>query len=307
MHFNISMDRGILMKLCTLFYLSSLTLLPSLLPSQAAPLIVAHRGGTADLPENTTKAIQHALEHQADIIWISVQLSSDNIPVLFRSKNLNATTDGEGTVAELTLEDLNTLDAGYKFESEGEYKFRGLGIKIPTLASVLNKFPTTKFFIDIKDQTKDYDRVAQYISAVITDSNAADRTRVYSTKHRFFKALGPEIKTFAPRSHTRKTLANVLMADNCRVDDRMEAQKPEYHAFELRAPVSVVETLTLGKGQSAATMVWNQKVTHCFKRNSLSKLMLIGVNSQSDYNLAKELQADFVMVDSPQQAELWQK
>ncbi|EKN4698457.1 glycerophosphodiester phosphodiesterase [Yersinia ruckeri] len=301
------MDRGFIMKLRTLFYLAAFVFFPNIPTSYAAPLLVAHRGGTADLPENTIDAIHHALEHQADIIWVSVQLSKDKIPVLFRAKDLNSTTDGEGRVEDFTLSELQTLDAAYQFEYDGEKKFKGLGIKIPTLSSVLNRFPATQFFIDIKAQTKDYDEVAQHISAVILNNNAADRTRVYSTKHRFYRKLDPQIKTFEPRNYTRKTMANVLMADHCRVDDRREAQKLEYHAFELRAPVYVVETLTLGKGQSAALLVWNSKVTQCFKRNSLSKLMLIGIDSQSDYDLAKELQADFVMMDSPQRAQYWQK
>ncbi|MFV8766468.1 glycerophosphodiester phosphodiesterase family protein, partial [Yersinia enterocolitica] len=51
---------------------------------QQAPQIIAHRGGTADAPENTIPAIKKALANGADAIWITLQLSKDNIPVLYR-------------------------------------------------------------------------------------------------------------------------------------------------------------------------------------------------------------------------------
>ncbi|HGM4778223.1 TPA: glycerophosphodiester phosphodiesterase, partial [Serratia marcescens] len=40
-----------------------------------APAIVAHRGGTADAPENTRIAIETALKNGADAIWITLQES----------------------------------------------------------------------------------------------------------------------------------------------------------------------------------------------------------------------------------------
>lgn len=56
----------------------------------ASPKIIAHRGGTADAPENTEVAIKTALSNQADAIWITVQLSKDNVPVLYRPSDLKA-------------------------------------------------------------------------------------------------------------------------------------------------------------------------------------------------------------------------
>ncbi len=48
------------------------------------PLLVAHRAGTADYPENTLLAIRKALDNGADALWLSVQLSADGHPVLYR-------------------------------------------------------------------------------------------------------------------------------------------------------------------------------------------------------------------------------
>ncbi|MEV9638481.1 glycerophosphodiester phosphodiesterase family protein, partial [Burkholderia pseudomallei] len=52
------------------------------------PAIVAHRGGTGDAPENTVYAISKALQNSADAVWITLQLSSDGVPVLYRPTDL---------------------------------------------------------------------------------------------------------------------------------------------------------------------------------------------------------------------------
>lgn len=53
------------------------------------PLIVAHRGGTADFPENTLPAIDNALRNNVDMLWLTVQLSKDDVPVLYRPADLD--------------------------------------------------------------------------------------------------------------------------------------------------------------------------------------------------------------------------
>ncbi|QBY42423.1 hypothetical protein ArsFIN_09690 [Arsenophonus nasoniae] len=49
-----------------------LLLLCSVTALANSPKIVAHRGGTADAPENTIYAIDQALKNGADKIWITV-------------------------------------------------------------------------------------------------------------------------------------------------------------------------------------------------------------------------------------------
>lgn len=68
----------------------------------AAPQLIAHRGGTGDAPENTLPAIKLALENNAEAIWVTVQLSRDGVPVLYRSSDLSALTNSEGKVSSLT-------------------------------------------------------------------------------------------------------------------------------------------------------------------------------------------------------------
>ena len=63
----------------------------------ALPQIIAHRGGTGDAPENTLEAIRLALAHHADAMWLTVQLSKDGVPVLYRPADLSALRSEEHT------------------------------------------------------------------------------------------------------------------------------------------------------------------------------------------------------------------
>jgi glycerophosphoryl diester phosphodiesterase len=86
-----------------------------LTPALAAPLIVAHRGGTGDTPENTLQAFSTALENGADALCMTVQVTKDGVPVLYRPADLGSLTDGQGRPDEITLSKLRKLNAGYSF------------------------------------------------------------------------------------------------------------------------------------------------------------------------------------------------
>jgi len=87
--------------------------------------IYAHRGASAELPENTLPAFARAVELGADGIELDVHLSADGVPVVIHDESVNRTTNGTGNVAELSLDQLKALDAGN-------------GAPIPTLAEVLD-------------------------------------------------------------------------------------------------------------------------------------------------------------------------
>ncbi|MBZ4280823.1 hypothetical protein LAM20_22995, partial [Mycobacterium tuberculosis] len=78
----------------------------------AAPQLIAHRGGTGDAPEKTLPAIKLALENNAEAIWVTVQLSRDGVPVLYRSSDLSALTNSEGKGSSLSAAELGRGAAG---------------------------------------------------------------------------------------------------------------------------------------------------------------------------------------------------
>jgi len=106
------------MKALSVYLFASALSLISLAAS-AAPAIIAHRGGTADAPENTRVAIETALKNGADAIWITLQESKDGVIVLYRPSDLKALTNQQGLVSAYTAEQLAKVDAGWSF-AKGE-------------------------------------------------------------------------------------------------------------------------------------------------------------------------------------------
>jgi len=81
-------------------------------PAPLPPLIIAHRGASADAPENTLAAYSLAIEHGAKMAECDVYLSRDGVPVLIHDRELERTTSGTGEVGQFTVAELKMLDAG---------------------------------------------------------------------------------------------------------------------------------------------------------------------------------------------------
>ncbi|MFC0216971.1 glycerophosphodiester phosphodiesterase family protein [Pseudochelatococcus lubricantis] len=78
-------------------------------------LIAAHRAGYYEdgariLPENSLKAIEHAISLGVDIIETDIQRTADGHYVLMHDGSVNRTTTGTGNVSSLTLEQIKSLN-----------------------------------------------------------------------------------------------------------------------------------------------------------------------------------------------------
>jgi glycerophosphoryl diester phosphodiesterase len=112
------------------------------------PVIFAHRGASAQAPENTLAAFELALEHGADAIELDVQLSADGHVIVIHDDTVDRTTGAHGAVKEMKLADLRALDAG-SFMS-GRFS----GEKIPLLEEVFEAVGRRTF---INVELKNYD------------------------------------------------------------------------------------------------------------------------------------------------------
>ncbi len=98
---------------------------------------IAHRGVSSEAPENTLRAFSLALEQGWDGIECDVWPCQDGLMVI-HDADLERTTDGEGNLADFTVEALQRLDAGN-------------GEKIPTLQEVLDLIAgRMPLFIELK-------------------------------------------------------------------------------------------------------------------------------------------------------------
>jgi glycerophosphoryl diester phosphodiesterase len=72
----------------------------------------AHRGASGNFPENTMCAFNAALALGATWIETDLNLSSDEKLVIFHDANLGRTTSDSGALSLLTLNEIQSLDAG---------------------------------------------------------------------------------------------------------------------------------------------------------------------------------------------------
>jgi glycerophosphoryl diester phosphodiesterase len=105
---------------------------PRALPERG---VCAHRGASATHPENTLAALREAARLGAAMIEFDVRRTRDGALVLLHDATLERTTNGSGSVADRTLEELRSLDAGAWKDA------RFAGERIPTLAEALAVLP----------------------------------------------------------------------------------------------------------------------------------------------------------------------
>lgn len=100
-------------------------------PKSARIEVVAHRGASNDAPENTLAAFKLAREQGADWFELDCRQCKGGEVVVIHDDTVDRTTNGKGKVAELTLEQLQALDAGAWKDA------RYAGERVPTLKAAL--------------------------------------------------------------------------------------------------------------------------------------------------------------------------
>lgn len=106
---------------------------------------IAHRGASAYAPENTFAAFDRALALGASHVEFDLHFSSDGHVVIIHDETLDRTTNGTGAVAETTLAELQSLDAGSWFSPEFA------GERVPAFGAMLERYKGRfHFHVEIK-------------------------------------------------------------------------------------------------------------------------------------------------------------
>ncbi|WP_144138070.1 glycerophosphodiester phosphodiesterase family protein [Paraburkholderia sp. BCC1884] len=261
------------------------------------PKIIAHRGGTGDAPENTLEAIRLSIAHHADVMWLSVQLSKDGVPVLYRPADLSALTDAHGPVSAYTVSELARMNAGWSFLRDGAYPYRAQPLGIPTLRDALRAIPLgMPVILDMKALPAEAQ--TQAVAHVLDEEKAWSRVSIYSTEAEYQQSFAayPQAGLFESRDATRGRLVRVLLNQGC-------VDAPSEHAltaFELHRALTVVEKFTLGEGQTEVqATLWTPATVACFRQKPDVHIVAIAVNDADDYRTAACLGIDAVLADSP--------
>jgi glycerophosphoryl diester phosphodiesterase len=180
-------------------------------PVRPRPLVYAHRGGAALRPENTIEGFDHGLSLGADGVELDVHLSRDGEVVICHDDTLERTTGARGPIAAYSAEELERVDAGYWFTPDPgaaspAYPFRGRGIGVPRLRTVLRRYPEARLIIELKTNESE---LARRTIDEIRAAGAVERVALGSFYWRVLnvaRAYEPGIRTGAAQEETRWAL-----------------------------------------------------------------------------------------------------
>ena len=131
-------------------------------------MVICHRGFNLEAPENSVPGIQAAIDVGCDVIEADVRETSDGALVLMHDDTVDRTTDGSGSVTEMTLDEIMALHIVYDGETTE--------LKVPTFEQLLEMTSDkTLVYIDWKDTDP------QGLSDMLVEKNAVDRVLVYAS------------------------------------------------------------------------------------------------------------------------------
>jgi glycerophosphoryl diester phosphodiesterase len=147
------------------------TAAPASANTSCVPPPIAHRGDSAQAPENTMPAFSKALSAGARRFEFDVRFTSSDVPVVMHDATVDRTTNGSGEVAALSLDQLRALDAGSWFGKA--YR----GAHVPTLYEALNlaKRHGATVMVELKTVPTDA-QMSQFLDRVRWLSMAPDIT-----------------------------------------------------------------------------------------------------------------------------------
>ena len=154
-------------------------------------LLIAHRGYSAEYPENTQLAFDKAVEYKFDGVEIDVHLCKTGEAVIIHDEMINRTSDMQGVVRDMTLEELRKAN----FAHGTEFKEKQT---IMTLDEFFDRYQKSLgwFNIELKTDMYKYKGIEKIVNDLIIKYNLVDKTSIssfhFNTLKRF-KKVNPDI------------------------------------------------------------------------------------------------------------------
>ena len=185
------------------------------------PLNIAHQGGEIEAPSDTLYAFKRAEKLGADVMEMDVHMTADGEVVALHDERVDRTTNGSGSIEDMTLAQAKLLDAAHWFvpgigttddEPAEAYTLRGIAtgerkppkrysandFTIPTLREMLEEFPDRLLNVELKPTQRMTGRLEQEVAALLAEYGRTDDVIVVSFLDHsleLFKALAPDVHT----------------------------------------------------------------------------------------------------------------
>jgi len=248
------------------------------------PRLFAHRGGSRIAPENTCEAFAAGLAAGADRLELDVHATRDGHVVVVHDPTVDRTTNGRGEVRAMSLVELQQLDAGWHFRDDAdEPAFRERGVRVPTLAQVLEAFPGVPLNIEIKQHEP---AIEPAVLRVLDRFAARDQVLLAAED----AAIMERIRTAAPDVLTSFSALDVLAFVTAWHGGDLDGYRPPGVALQIPPAFQDValvtaESVALAHGLGLEVHVWT-------------------IDEPDEMEALLDLGVDALMSDVPQRAAL---
>lgn len=163
------------------------------------------------------------------MIDMDLQLTADGVPIVLHNDTVDRTTNGTGSVEDMTFAQVHALDAAYWFSADcwachdkptDAYIYRGIrtgdkpapqgysadDFAVPSLREVFERYPDKLMDMEIKDDGGHVLELAQKVAALIHEFHREDSTVVAS----FGQPGMDEFRSLAPTVATSATLNEMI-------------------------------------------------------------------------------------------------
>ena len=195
-------------------------------------LTVGHRGVMGVEPENTLRSFRAAQAAGLDQIELDLHLSKDGALIVMHDEDVDRTTDGAGSVRDLTLDEIRGLDAG-------------LGERVPVFEEVLDAV-SRPIQAEIKDVA-----AARVLADTLRERGETDRVSVLS----FHDEALAEIRTLLP------DVSTVLVASRLGPEIVPRAQAVGARLVSLELRQLNLDTVQRCQAAGIAVMAWTVNTT----------------------------------------------
>ncbi len=243
--------------------------------------VLAHRGDSANFPENTLPSFESAWKLQVDVIETDLHLTRDGVCVVWHDPTVDRTTDGTGTIRQLSWDYLQSLDAGYRFTPDGgeTYPFRGQGIRMVRLTELLRELPEARFNLDLKTDTPE---LTEEFIRIIRKTKSEDRVLAASFLDKPIRTIRkalPRIPTSLPRREINMSYVLHRLG--------LLGLKRQFHG----------ETLPLPEYHQGRRILSPQYIRALHRRGL--KVFVWTINQEEDMNRLLDWGADGIFTDYP--------
>lgn len=226
--------------------------------AQDATFVVAHRGAKSLAPENTISAFRKAVDLGVKYLECDLCITKDDSLVLMHDLSVDRTTNGTGKVIELTYAQIQTLDAGSKFNSAFTCE------NVPTLREAILFAKANQVILvpEIKGAVR-----TQLVVNVINQTHYADSIIVQC----FYNAPLRELRAALPNQAilSLTTSASLASLDDC---NSISGTGIKYYAPAYATLLSSPSLVEVAKSYNIRLMPWT-----CNSTTDMLKLMLLGV------------------------------